>query len=403
MPRHTSLLDSTLRRNAFPLSFSVSSVQGCADTLHKVRQMHGFPSAMLSKSPRQRVPWRGTPQPGPTRLTRIGIVALLFIALWLLLQGLSCCRLDFGYVDSLDESASTSFQPPPYAYVTLLASNPVHDNSTVADDEDEYFVATRVMAYQLLHAPQSATKSAIPFVVLCTPDIPVSQLTRLEKDGAIVVVVEKIAEGWTKPGHKRWRDMFAKLHVLQMIEFEKVLFLDSDVFVARCLDGIFTDETTSPQLVDQNSAMEDEGPLPDSYLFSAQKYFEGYQHDYPYPPGNTFSGGFFVVQPSLLMYNHYLTISKIEGRFDSNSMEQSLLNYAHRKDGPMPWNEILYLWTTTWPSRKELQAGAATLHEKWWDQSLRLDPAMRQLWLNAKADMYLYYNTSDVDVQKDKL
>lgn len=324
-----------------------------------------------------------------TTSSRAGLLALLFISLWLLTQKFFYYKFD--YVGSSDESASTSFQSP-YAYVTLLASNPLHDSLTVTDDKDEYFVATRVLAYQLLHAPQTATTIAIPFIVLCTPDIPASQLTRLEKDGVMIIVVEKLTENWMKPGLQRWRDMLSKLHVLQLVQYKKVVFLDSDMYIARPLDGIFTDETTAPRWVNRTLAIEDEGSLPETYVFSAQTYFEGYQHDYPYPPGTYFSGGFFVVQPSIPMYNHYLSIAKIEDRFDSNSMEQGLLNYAHRKSGSMPWNEIYYKWTTTWPSRKELEAGAAALHEKWWDQNIRVDPSMRQLWFDAKAAMHTYYD-----------
>lgn len=57
-------------------------------------------------------------------------------------------------------------------------------------------------------------------------------MSRLEKDGAMVMVVEKIIEGWTKPGHQRWHDMLSKLHVLQMVQYRKFLLLDSDAFVA---------------------------------------------------------------------------------------------------------------------------------------------------------------------------
>jgi len=282
----------------------------------------------------------------------------------------------------------------PYVYVTLHAPNPLHDNVTIADDGDEYFVATRVLAYQLLHALQTATNSSIPFVVLCTPEIPHSQLDRLRQDGATVKVIERITESWMKPGLKRWRDMMSKLWIFEMTQYEKVLFLDSDMYVNKRMDGIFTDETTKPLPVKQTLASEDEGTIPEAYIFSAQTYLGGRQHDYPYPPGNHFSGGFFVVQPSITMSNSNLSITKIAGRFNSNAMEQGLLNYAHRKDGPMPWSEIYYRWTTNWPSPKEFQAGAASLHEKWWDDKITLDPALRQLWFDARADMYTFHNTS---------
>jgi len=157
----------------------------------------------------------------------------------------------------------------PYAFVTLLAPNPLHDNVTVADDEDEYFVATRVLAYQLLHAPETATNSSIPFVVFCTPAILKSQLDMLRQDGATVKVIERITESWMKPGLRRWRDMMSKLWIFEMTQHEKVLFLDSEMYVNKRMDGIFTDETTKPLPVNQTLAVEDEGTIPESYIFSA--------------------------------------------------------------------------------------------------------------------------------------
>lgn len=340
---------------------------------------------MLSKSPKEKVAWQGTPPRGPSKRVRAGTLGVFVVLIWLLTQKLFPYRLS---------SRGLSPSKSPYAYVTLLAPNPRYDNTTIADDDDEYFVATRVLAYQLLHAPQSATNSSIPFIVLCTPDIPESQLARLEKDGATVRVVERIGESWMKPGLTRWRDVMSKLRMLEMTEYEKLLFLDSDMYVTRRLDGVFIDPTTEPLQVNQSLGVEDEGPLPKSYIFSAQTYLEGRQHPYPYPPGPYLSSGFFVVQPCISMFNYYLSVAKIEGRFNSNAPEQNLFNYAHRKDGPMPWTEIYYKWTTTWPSPKEFEAGAATLHEKWWDGTIVLDHSLRQLWYAARTDMYAFHNAS---------
>ena len=288
-------------------------------------------------------------------------------------------------------SASSSVSKSPYAYVTLLAPNPKFDNHTVPDDEDEYFVGTRVLAYQLLHAPKTATNTSIPFVVLATKDIAQSKLERLRKDGATVQVIERISESWMEPGLLRWRDMMSKLRMLELIQFEKVLFMDADMYVVERMDGIFTDPTTEPLVPKSELAVEDEGPLPGSYIFSAQQYMEGRVHPYPPPAGDYFSGGFFLCKPSITMFNYYLTIAKIEHRFDSNAMEQGLLNYAHRRDGPMPWTDIYYKWTTSWPSMNEYEAGARSLHEKWWDEKIDLDPDLRKLWYMARGEMEGYY------------
>ena len=344
---------------------------------------------MLYKTSHNAGPWQGNASRGMNKRLQAATGCLVVVlALTFILNPL---HVGPKSPFSLKSSASPSVSKSPYAYVTLLAPNPKLDNHTVPDDEDEYYVGTRVLAYQLLHAPKTGTNTSIPFVVLATKDISESKLERLRKDGATVKVVERISESWMKPGLLRWRDMMSKLRMLELIQFEKVLFLDSDMYIVERLDGIFTDPTTEPLLPKSELAVEDEGPLPESYIFSAQQYMEGRVHPYPPPTGDYFSGGFFLCQPSIAMFNYYLTIAKIEDRFDSNAMEQGLLNYAHRRDGPMPWTDIYYKWTTSWPSMNEYKAGAHSLHEKWWDENIELDPDLRKLWYIARGEMEGYY------------
>jgi len=337
--------------------------------------------------------WK-TNQPPRSLNKRIhaGLFAGLVIALWWLLIFSPFGRNLRSNVPSYSSNASKS----PYAYVTLLAPNPKYDNVVIADDEDEYFVAVRVLAYQLLHAPNTGTNTSIPFVILATPDVKESKLERLRKDGATVKVIEKLSETWIKPGLDRWRDVLSKLRILELTEYEKVLCLDADMYITRRLDGIFTDPTTSPLETKPELAKEDEGPLPKSYMLSAQTYMEGRVHAYPPPPGSDYFGvGFFLCAPSIAMFNYYLNLAKIEDRFNSNAPEQGLLNYAHRRDGPMPWTEVYYQWTTTWPSMKEFKAGAASLHEKWWDESIGLDKDLRRLWYEAKGQMVGWHAARD--------
>ncbi len=61
----------------------------------------------------------------------------------------------------------------------------------------------------------------------------------------------------------------------------------------------------------------------------------------------------------------------------------------------MPWTEVYYQWTTTWPSMKEFKAGAASLHEKWWDESIGLDKDLRRLWYEAKGQMVGWHAARD--------
>ncbi|KAL9104296.1 MAG: hypothetical protein Q9163_000737 [Psora crenata] len=335
-------------------------------------------------------PWHIFPVASLSRfLNRWLKLVLIALTLFITISLLTCFPLRLY---SPTSTASLASSRSPYAYVTLLAQHPDLDNKTVPDDQDEYYLAVRTLAYQLLHAPETRTIASIPFVVLATKDIPQHKVDRLRKDGARVEIVEGIHADWLVPGLSRWRDMMCKLWMFELVEYEKVLFLDADMFIAKRIDGIFTDPATGPLSVNHNLAKHDEGPLPDTYLMAAQAYMEGRSHPYPPPKTDHFSGGFLLAKPSLKMLDYYLSLLEIEGRFRADAMEQDLLNYAHRRDGPMPWSDVTYIWTTTWPSMKEYEMGAHSLHEKWWDESIVLDLRLRSLWYVARGEMKGYYN-----------
>ncbi len=358
---------------------------------------------MLLKPSEDMLAWQGTPRRGLTKKIQAALLVVLIAAFYILTFSPYRFKLRLPS-SSYTPASSLSSSQSPYAYVTLLAPNPKLDNGNFPDEEDEYFVATRVLAYQLLHSPDTATNSSIPFVVLVTPDVAESKVERLRKDGATVKVVEKIKQEWMKPGMPRWRDMLSKLRMFELTQYEKILFLDSDMLIAKRMDGIFTDETTKPLQSKPELVRHDEAPIPSSYIFAAQTYIDQRRHPYPIPPSNYFSGGVFLAQPSIELFNHYLSVAEIEDRFDSNAMEQGLLNYAHRKDGPMPWAEVNYIYTTTWPSMKEYEAGAHSLHEKWWDLGIELDLDLRKLWFIAKGEMLGFHEAHEsqgIHVGKD--
>ncbi|KAK4692320.1 hypothetical protein P7C71_g4859, partial [Lecanoromycetidae sp. Uapishka_2] len=352
---------------------------------------------MLFKAPNNNPRWQGTPQPGLNKRIHAVLVFILLLAIWILT--FSPWRLlELPQASDNASSSSSSANQSPYAYVTLLAPNPKLDaNPAVPDSEDEYFVGTRVLAYQLLHQPSTRTNTSIPLVVICTDDVKPSKIERLEQDGATVVVVEKLHQEWMKPGRDRWRDMLSKLRMLELTQYEKLLFMDSDMVLAKRMDSIFDDPTTATQTPNAGLAVEDEAPLPKEYIFSAQTYMAQRDHPWPMPPGDSFSGGFFLLRPSISMFNYYMKIASIPERFDSFAMEQGLLNYAHRKDGPMPWQEINYEYVTAWPSMKQVSAGAHALHEKFWDHSIEMDEELRDMWIMAKGAMLGYYEHKEAE------
>jgi alpha-N-acetylglucosamine transferase len=111
-------------------------------------------------------------------------------AIWLLLLGpVSLVAVFFAF---------SGHRQPKYAFATLLAGATSDGNVS-----DPYFVATRMLTYQLLHAYQTRSRQHIPFLVAVLPDYDPGKRTRLRLDGATVVEVEPIDNRWATPDEDR--------------------------------------------------------------------------------------------------------------------------------------------------------------------------------------------------------
>jgi alpha-N-acetylglucosamine transferase len=276
--------------------------------------------------------------------------------------------------------------PHSYAFATLLAgtsphTNTSHPDSTIplTDEEkyvsDNYFTATRILTYQLLHAPETRSRSGIPFLVLLTSSVPQSQLDRLTKDGATIVPVETLRTDWIVPQASRWADVMAKLRLWQLTTYSKILFLDADSIITQCLDDVFDDPAaqTLHTLNNTSNLMFDEAPLPETYLFGGIGQLK-FSHAFPptlenddYDNANYLNAGFFLIGPNQALFEYYLSLLSLEGRFNPDFPEQNMLNYAHRRDGNLPWKQLDPRWNVMGPTWKDYEAGARSLHEKWWD------------------------------------
>ncbi|EMC91306.1 glycosyltransferase family 8 protein, partial [Baudoinia panamericana UAMH 10762] len=254
------------------------------------------------------------------------------------------------------------------------------------------------MAYQLLHSKSAGTNNSIPFLVLCTEDVKRSKRVRLKKDGATVIIVEKVESDWAKTGTPRWRDNLAKLRLWQLTEYSKICFIDADNLITKPLDGAFYDEATLTQATGTNPAaiQADEAALPRTYMFAAHGDLWGYDHPYPPDPDLSYlNGGFWVFTPSKVMFEYYMSLLELPGRFDPGFMEQNLLNYAHRRDGNMPWKPLWYGWNVNWPTARDWRGGARSFHAKYWDGDASHDPVLKAIWKEQRAEMEGYYRGRD--------
>ncbi|KAL9623537.1 MAG: hypothetical protein Q9160_002218 [Pyrenula sp. 1 TL-2023] len=300
---------------------------------------------------------------------------------------------DIGLLDFLG-SDSISVQPsdshshtPKYAFATFLTGTSA--NVTDKDDNhDNYLVATRILIYQLLHAPETRSKTKIPIVALVTKEVPESKRARLRKDGAIVKEVRHVhGAGWEDATSPNWADVLTKLRLWELVEYDRVAFLDGDTILTKPIDGVFDDPAVAQLTTSSNPAAThpDEAPLPSKYSFAAITQLAT-AHSYPptienhsFPNPDYLNAGLMVLQPSLDLFAYYLSLTKVpRDRFNHDLPEQNLLNYAHRRDGNMPWQALDPAWNVQYPSLKDVEGGAASLHDKWWDE--RAQPGLWALY-----------------------
>ncbi|KAH8750442.1 nucleotide-diphospho-sugar transferase [Hyaloscypha finlandica] len=282
-----------------------------------------------------------------------------------------------------------------YAFTAFLASS----NEAADDNKDLYFVATRMMIYQLLHDPETRTNNSYPFVVLVTKDVSERKKNRLVKDGAEVIVVEKLSLEWAKV-RKQWQDVLTKLRLFELVQFDKVLFLDSDTIITKRMDGIFDDPAAQSQknLGDssENKSPTDEGQQPSTYLFAGNAGSGGYDHVYPPPKGNNFNAGCMVFRPSKEMFEYYSRLAKIKDRFPGRTPEQSLWSYAHRRDGNMPWKQLHHDWNVNWATWDDKEHGIASLHSKFWE--LDHDKKLQEFAMKIRWEMEGYWKGVEKDL-----
>jgi alpha-N-acetylglucosamine transferase len=280
------------------------------------------------------------------------------------------------------------------AYATFFSTRV--DNDTMPDD---YFTAVRVLTYQILHHPETRTKLDIPLLILVPPHVSDYKRKVLASEGATIVPVELLlpTNNTFGPGDPRYQDQFCKIRLFEMTQYDRILYMDTDMLLTKSMDGIWDEPATqhvrttsdNPSLIKL-----DEAPLPSAYLFTGVSDAGGGNHPFPPIEGNDINGGFWMIRPDLDLFSYYRSLMEIPGRFDSTLMEQSMLTYAHRRDGPMPWTAFpMGKWNANWPNAADVKGGCASLHDKFWraDNAGWIDRKVVEMWWRMQGAMEGYW------------
>jgi len=162
----------------------------------------------------------------------------------------------------------------------------------------------------------------------------------------------------------RQRDLLPKLSLFQLVQYSKILFIDANTLVTKPLDSVFHDEGTLTQATGTypETIKEDNGVLPRTCMFSTHGDLQESDHPCPPDPNLDYSnGGFLLFTPSKVSFDYYLSLLTLPGRFDTGFPEQTVLNYAHTRDGNMPWKPLWHVWNVNWPTEKDWRGEWAIL------------------------------------------
>lgn len=122
-----------------------------------------------------------------------------------------------------------------------------------------------------------------------------------------------------------FRDQFAKLYLWRMIEYESVVYMDSDCFVVGNIDSLF-------EVAIKHKEMK---------IAAARDNMKGVWQE-------TFNMGVFVVRPSLEEFNRFMLLREdVNFRYEIKWAEQGFLNSVYNNSnqrGGALWHELDFVY-----------------------------------------------------------
>lgn len=234
-------------------------------------------------------------------------------------------------------SSPADIVPQRRAYATFLDSS-----------SDAYYNAVRVLAYQLLHNPETRTSLDIPLLVFAAGDLSEEKRRNLSTEGTTVVLVDQ-------PQNSTTHRQYSKLSLFNMTQYDRILYMSSDILLTRPLDRVWTEPAGQRVQRTRRNATSvhiEEGPLPHTYLFAGMGN-KAWNDD--------LNPEFWMIRPDTILFEYYRSLLST-GRDDLVLEPQRLLDYAHRAYGNMPRATFPAHWGTGRPTIKDLAGGYATLH-----------------------------------------
>lgn len=226
-------------------------------------------------------------------------------------------------------------EPSKFVFATLYCSRNF-------DSREPYFESTQSIIWRLLW---SDYRSKYPVIVFVCPFIPEEHRRIFRGQGAIVKEIELLDNIIPDEAilTKRWIDVLSKLNLWKEIEWNRIVFLDSDAFPIRNIDDIF-DLAVEQQCNKEALNPEDKAAVSKSnggndmctYVYAGVAQFSL----------DNINAGMLVLKPNLDMHAKLIRAAKRTEDYNVKDMEQGVLksNNAFAADGPFPVNRLPSIW-----------------------------------------------------------
>ena len=185
------------------------------------------------------------------------------------------------------------------AYVTLLYG------------DNMYFIGTLVFIVSLLK-----TKPIYDTLLLYTNDVPKYKIDMLEKYYTKLIPIEYIKFNDIK--RKRFVDVYTKLQIFKLIDYDKILFMDNDMLVQKNIDHLFNYQAPAGVAISETLKYKDNELVTD--------------------PRVVFNAGLWLLKPSIDEFNKLM--GGLENFNVSYELEQEYVSYYYSGK----WTNISYLY-----------------------------------------------------------
>jgi hypothetical protein len=210
------------------------------------------------------------------------------------------------------------------------------------DMRGPYFEATQQVIWRLLW---SDYRSKYPVIIFVCPFIPKANRDVFAGQGAIVKEIGLLDDiiPDDQVSTKRWIDVLSKLNVWAEVEWDRIVFLDSDAFPVTNIDDLF-DEVPVQRCKEEMLSPEDKAVVNNgkggdemcNYVYGGVQQFTA----------DNINAGMLVIKPNLDLHAKILRAARSRQGYELQDMEQGILKSmnAFSFEGPFPVFRMKQIW-----------------------------------------------------------